>query len=1020
MDLYRRCLHFEDDSVHLQTLSSVRLSIRSLLFLLVLAILLPAAAVSAWFVHNELEEALATARGTVRLLANNAAATLQLTLRDQQVMLKRFAERPGVRALDPEKFDAGVAEYLRLHPEFNNLGVRDRQARLIFSGRPGGASPPEELREFPWFKEGIASGRFMAGDAFLGRLSGRWVTVLTQPVLDERGDAAGLLHMALDLLALNQRVTASVPSDAIVAVTDRQNRYLLRSAEPERWLGSPAPSVLSPSERAEREGFVVAGGPDGVTRLYAFVTMDDTGWRVVAGVPQDQALAEYRSLQRGALLIGIGILLLAGLLAWYLGRGIVGPVGALSRAAARVAGGDNGARATVAGPIEIRAVATQFNHMVEARAGMENALRQSENSLAVTLQSIADAVIATDLGGRITRMNAAAERLTGWPTAEALGRPLLEVFRVVDSQTRQPVADPVQRVLGSGMAVGLANHAALLARDGSECQIADSAAPIRDDAGRTLGVVLVFSDVTARYRAEQAERASAEVLRLRERALAEVSQGVILTDAQARITYVNPGFERLTGYAASEVMGRTPRFLQGGATSSETAAEIARAVRAGKGFHGEILNHRKDGSPMWVALDISPLHDEQGVLTGYVGAQRDVSERKQAEAERRLLETQLRESQKMEAIGTLAGGIAHDFNNMLGAILGNVALARGDLPAGHSALTSLEQIKKASLRARELVQQILAFSRRQPQALFNQPLRPLVEEASALLRTTLPARVNLECVLADTPVHAKVDGTQIQQVLMNLCTNAWHALQDSSGVIPVGLDEVTLDATQALAAGALPASRYAHLWVRDTGTGMDAVTCARIFEPFFTTKPSGHGTGLGLSMVHGIVAAHGGAIKVDSAVGKGSTFHLYFPAQPHDAQTLASAMTQPAGLQGEGEHVLYVDDDEVMLLMVERLLERAGYRATCCPNAQEALALVQASPLAVDIVVSDYNMPGMSGLELAEALARVRPDLPLVISSGYLSEELVSGAERLGVRHLLQKQNTLEELVRLVRRILAQ
>jgi PAS domain S-box-containing protein len=998
-----------------------QLSIRALMFLLVLTVLLPSAVVAAWFLSVELAHARATAEAEVRLLVDNAAAALQLTLSDQQAVLKRFAERPNVKALDPDHFDPGVAEYIRVHPEYNNLGVRDRQARLVFSGRPGPATPPEQFRRFPWFEEGLAAGQFMASDAFKGTLSNRWVTVLTHPVRDEHGGVAGLVHLSQDLLALNRRILGAVPPEAVVAVTDRQGRHLLHSADPVAWLGTPGLWGGEPDALAEHEGIRIAAGSDGVTRLYAFSTMADTGWHIIAGLPQDQVFAIHSQLLLRSEFIGAGIMVLALLLAWRVGRAIVGPVDSLSSAAARVAAGDDAARARVAGPAEIRTVAAEFNRMVQARADSESALRDSENSLAVTLQSIADAVIATDLAGRITRINATAAQLTGWPVAQALGRPLAEVFRIVHSETGEAIADPVQAVLASGVSTGMASDAELCARDGARLRIADSAAPIRDDAGSTLGVVLVFSDITERARAEQELRAHAQVLRARDRALAEVSQGVMMTDAQARITYVNPGFERLTGYRASEVLGRSAQFMQGPATSPATVAEIKRAVRDGSAFHGEALSYRKDGSTLWLALDISPLHDEQGMLTGFVGAQRDISERKQAQAERRALEAQLRESQKMEAIGTLAGGIAHDFNNMLGAILGNAELARGDLPAGHPALAGLEQIKKAGTRARDLVQQILTFSRRQPHELLNQPLRPLVEESLALLRSTLPARVQLKQLLGDDPVYINADATQIQQVLMNLCTNAWHALREGTGVITVGLGEVELDSAAAMAVGALVPGRYAHLWVRDTGTGMDAATRRRIFDPFFTTKPVGAGTGLGLSVVHGIVTAHHGAISVDTELGKGSTFHLYFPSQPRGAQApAAAAMTQPAVLEGHGEHVLYVDDDEVMLIMVERLLQRAGYRTTCCQDAQEALLKVRANPQAFDIVVTDYNMPAMSGLELAQALASIRPDLPVVISSGYLSEELRSGAQRAGVRHLMQKQNAVEELSKLVRRALAQ
>lgn len=856
------------------------LSIRSLMFLLVLVVLLPATGVVAWFLAAQKEQARAGAEAEVRQLANGTLTALQLILGDQQAVMQLLAERPRVRALNADDVDPGVAEYVQLHREFNTLTVRDREARPVFSSRPN-PNTPEQFGAFPWFKEGITSGGFLASDAFQGTLTKRWVTVLTQPVRDERGEVVGLMSLSQDLLALNQRVLGSVPANAVVAVTDRQDRYLLRSAEPEAWLGKPGPSKVVQDTQGQREGFLSATGPDGITRLYAFVTMADTGWRVVAGLPQDQVFAASRALFQRSALFGVGIMLLALLAAWRVGRRISGPIDALSRSAVKVATGDYRARAPEQGPAEIRAVAQEFNRMVQARNQSEQTLRQ------------------------------------------------------------------------------------------------------------------------------------------RDHALAEVSQGVMMTDAQAHITYVNPGFMRLTGYTEAEVLGRTASFLQGEGSLPATVDEVSRAVHAGNGFHGEILNYRKNGSAMWIALDISPLRDEQGVLTGFVGAQRDVTDRKQAAAAQRELESQLRESQKMESIGTLAGGIAHDFNNILAAILGNLALAREDIGPGHPAQQSLEQLSNASLRARHLVQQILAFSRRQPHELVVQPLNPIVQETLALLRSTLPAMIELQVDLPAAPIHVSTDATQMQQVLMNLCTNAWHALPGDAGRIEVGLDEQVLDASAARALGELPAGRYAHLWVKDTGVGMDAPTRKRVFEPFFTTKAVGAGTGLGMSVVHGIVKAQHGGISVSSAVGKGTTVDLYFPvcepAEPIDTDAGGAAAEAE---QSHGENVLYVDDDDVVRLVVERLLERAGLRVAAMASVSDALNALRAAPAAFDLVVTDFNMPGSSGLELASEVARLRPDLPIVIASGYVSDELRRGAAAAGVRHLLQKQNLIEELVPLVRRVL--
>lgn len=438
-------------------------------------------------------------------------------------------------------------------------------------------------------------------------------------------------------------------------------------------------------------------------------------------------------------------------------------------------------------------------------------------------------------------------------------------------------------------------------------------------------------------------------------------------------------------------------------------------IRDAASFDDELQMITARGRLVWVRVMGQAVRGADSTVVRVQGTIQDITERKQAEADRRELEARLRESQKLEAIGTFAGGIAHDFNNMLGAILGNVALARGEVDA-HALQTSLTQIHRTAVRGRSLVQQILAFSRRQPQAFVVQLLRPLIEESVGMLRPMLPAMVRVETSLTDTPAWVEADSTQIQQVLINLCVNAWHAMQGSTGHILIGL-EIVGDAASTTRT---PAGRRAHLWVRDDGSGMDAETRARIFEPFFTTK-SGHGTGLGLAVVHGIVLAHRGSITVESAPGHGSTFHLLFPLAPEPADEAPAWLPSTRGdlPRADDRHVLYVDDDEVMMLMVERLLQRAGYRISAFLDAQEALDAVKADPDSFDVAVCDFNMPVLSGLDFARALASIRPQLPVIISSGYLPEEAQAEALQLGVRGLLQKQNTFDELDRLIRRVLA-
>jgi PAS domain S-box-containing protein len=424
------------------------------------------------------------------------------------------------------------------------------------------------------------------------------------------------------------------------------------------------------------------------------------------------------------------------------------------------------------------------------------------------------------------------------------------------------------------------------------------------------------------------------------------------------------------------------------------------------------------GEPRVAAAAITAVKDAAGNVDCFIVQGTDITERRQAERRREQLETQLRETHKMQAIGTLAGGIAHDFNNILGAILGNLVLAQQDLPPGHAAQARLEQIRKAATRARSLVQQILAFSRRQPHELVLQPLQPVLEETLDLLRTTLPASVALVVRVTDEPLWVNADATQMQQVVMNLCTNAWHAMPGSRGRIEVGLERAAAPPPPHTP-GDAPHAEWVHLWVRDDGSGMDDATLARIFEPFFTTRARAEGTGLGLSVVHGIVGEHGGVITVESAPGRGSTFHVALPVASAVEDSGFTPVEAAPPVPGTGQHVLYVDDDEMMVVMVQGLLQRDGYRVTVCGDAAGAIAALCTASAAFDIVVTDYNMPRGSGLDVARAAQAVRPGLPVVISSGYLSEELRLAAAQIGVRYLLQKEHTVEELGDLLRTMLS-
>ena len=411
------------------------------------------------------------------------------------------------------------------------------------------------------------------------------------------------------------------------------------------------------------------------------------------------------------------------------------------------------------------------------------------------------------------------------------------------------------------------------------------------------------------------------------------------------------------------------------------------------------------------------VRDEHNNIIGLEGGFQDITDRKQAEQTHASLEAQLRESQKMEAIGTLAGGIAHDFNNILGTILGNVELARKDSGANWQALVSLEEIQKAGHRARDLVQQILSFSRRQPTSRRVVSLPSIVEESVRLLRAALPGAMQIEFRCATDAPSVLADPTQVKQVLLNLGANAAHAMAARPGHIDIRVEGITLTAASARFDLNLRPGRYARIVVSDTGRGMDAATQRRIFEPFFTTKPAGKGTGLGLSVAQGIMQAHEGAIVVHSELSKGSSFELYFPRARSMAVESDTIEDVPADNEGRGQHILYIDDDEAQVFLIKRMLESWGYRVSAYIEQRDALDALLAGEQHFDLVVTDFNMPGMSGLEIARAIRDAQPDLPVIVVSGYITDDLRREAAEAGVRELISKAHEVEELRDVVQRL---
>jgi PAS domain S-box-containing protein len=485
------------------------------------------------------------------------------------------------------------------------------------------------------------------------------------------------------------------------------------------------------------------------------------------------------------------------------------------------------------------------------------------------------------------------------------------------------------------------------------------------------------------------ERAARDDLARLATAISQTSESVVITDLAANILYVNPAFERVTGYTFDEVRGANPRVLKSGIQPKAFYEAMWATLVTGETWHGELVNRRKDGTLYMEEASISPIRDGSGVVTSYVAVKRDVT------AEREL-EAQLRQSQRVEVIGQLASGIAHDFNNYLAAIRGYGELVQGSLAEGSAARSDMDEVMRAAMRASDLTRQLLQFSRNQ--ALDPEVLDPaaVIDALVPMLRSLIGEHITLSASHEPGLGMIRADVGRLEQAIVNLAVNARDAMPEGG--------RLTITTSNAEPRGADPA--WVRIVVNDTGSGMPPEVLERVFEPFFSTKGPGKGTGMGLATVHGIVQASGGRVTATSAPGQGSTFTIDLPRVdglpvPTREPTPPAAWAAPAqgdGPAGVGKRVLLVEDDDAVRLLLGRLLHRLGHKVVAAASGDDALDQVKAAgSIRPDLLVTDVRMPGMQGPELARRLRAQQPDLPVLFVSGYASE---IAADVLGMPHV--------------------
>ena len=636
-----------------------------------------------------------------------------------------------------------------------------------------------------------------------------------------------------------------------------------------------------------------------------------------------------------------------------------------------------------------------YGEDITDRQRAEETLRESEKRFRELYDQAPVGYHEIDSEGHITRVNRTGLEMLGYTAEEMLGRYPWE-FIVEKKTSTQAIR---AKLKGTGEPPPPYERT-WRKKDGTLLSALMQDYPNLDSSGRIVGIRATVQDISDRKLAER------ERTRLSQ-AVEQSGESIMITDLEGDLVYVNPAFEKITGYSREETIGRNPRFLKGEKHDAAFYQGLWDTLATGESWSGHFINKRKDGTLFEEEAVISPIRDPDGQTVNYVAVKRDVTREVS-------LQEQLQQAQKMEAVGTLAGGVAHDFNNLLTTIIGYAQIAQLDENLKGQTRKNIARIPQQGQRAAKLISQLMTFSRKA--VVERQPMQMLylVKETSKILGRTIPENISIRTGWTGEVALIEADPTQMQQVLLNLCVNASHAMP-RGGEMTLGLEHATLDEEYCYQYADARPGNYVCLWVQDTGMGMTRELQEHIFEPFFTTKKVGKGSGLGLSMVYGIVKAHEGFIHVYSEEGVGSNFKVYLPVADSRVVLAEAVDDQP---EGGTETLLLVEDEEAVRKVENEMLKTFGYSVLTAENGEEALKIYRSHSEEISLVLSDMVMPKMGGRELYGALVTINPEVKVVLMSGHGMREDVAELRAIGLKEFVDKPLDFNKLGKAVREAL--